>query len=155
MPWQIVHRCSLFESFFFLCGNIPHFLPGEDRPDRARRQEVGGVGRRGTEPRNGVCPRNASHLFKDISQDSAEWRKDAAPRLAHASVSTSRPWFGLLFLGLPQKSEREAVGVDARSANRSGVKTERERLSQWSCVHSFMSFVSPEEISAKLIEPNV
>lgn len=31
----------------------------------------------------------------------------------------------------------------------------KERLSQWSRVHSFMSFESPEEISAKSTEPNV
>lgn len=50
-----------------------------------------------------------------------------------------------------QRGRRRAA--TPRSANKLGGK-ERERLSQWSCVHSFMSFVSPEEISAKLTEPN-
>lgn len=100
---------------------------------------------------------NASHLFKDVSQDSAEWRKDAAPGWLMRPSHPPGPVFGLLFLDLPQTSarsaEREAAGSDPSLREQIGGK-ERERLSQWSCVHSFMSFVSPEEISAKLTEPN-
>lgn len=157
MPWQIVHRCCLFESFFFFARKYPTFSPWEDRPDRARRQEAAGVGRRCAELRNGVCMMNASHLFKDVSQDSAEWRKDAAPGWLMRPSHPPSPGFGLLFLDLPQTSarsaEREAAGSDPSLREQIGGK-ERERLSQWSCVHSFMSFVSPEEISAKLTEPN-
>lgn len=46
MPWQIVHRCCLFESFFFLRGNIPHFLPGRTdqiEPEDRKRQESDAV----------------------------------------------------------------------------------------------------------------
>lgn len=59
---------------------------------------------------------NASHLFKDVSQDSAEWRKDAAPGWLMRPSHPPGPGFGLLFLDLPQTSarsaEREAAGGD-------------------------------------------
>lgn len=53
------------------------------------------------------------------------------------------------------EERREGGGEQRRSLRGQIGGKERERLSQWSCVHSFMSFVSPEEISAKLTEPNV
>lgn len=100
--------------FSFLRGNIPHFLPG--RTDQIEPEDRKEVGRRCAEPRNGVCMMNASHLFKDVSQDSAEWRKDAAPGWLMRPSHPPGPVFGLLFLDLPQTSarsaEREAAGGD-------------------------------------------
>ncbi|KAM3591411.1 uncharacterized protein V6R79_001609 [Siganus canaliculatus] len=40
------------------------------------------------------------------------------------------------------------------SSSRSQIRVRTERLSQWRCVHSFLSFESPEEISAESTEPS-
>lgn len=52
----------------------------------------------------------------------------------------------------PRKSGSAEKGGGRRSLRE---QVQVKRLSQWRCVHSFMSFESPEEVSAKPTEPNV
>lgn len=143
--------------FSFLRGNIPHFLPGRTdqiEPEDRKRQESDAVVPNREMASVWWTLLTYLRMFLKTQQSGGKMLRQAGScvRLTlQVLVSVCCSSTYRKHRRGAQRGRRRAA--TPRSANKLGGK-ERERLSQWSCVHSFMSFVSPEEISAKLTEPN-
>lgn len=165
MPWQIVHRCSLCvlfslsHLFVFFCLK---FFSDQMEP-RNRKQEDAMMFQQ-CRPKTGRLWDDSVSLCSGVSEDSRE-RAEETLHQRGSNRAIGLCVMQLLRLSLhsqfavsPQTPPDE---VQRKSAEEGGggrslrEQIQVKRLSQWRCVHSFMSFESPEEISAKSTEPHV